>query len=181
MRLPKTLAAMTAAVALTTLTGCGGEGDSGPLAAFGLPKADTMAAVEQLINKNGPACRELEPGIGRKAEERLKDPSAFAVKETATCKAGREEYTTLVLLSDMKKFQEANKKALEADPDFDTSYFVGQNFAVDAGNDDAARKMKSAGLALMVCDPKFKAEIPSGYKISEELVKGCFVTDYLPS
>ncbi|WP_405448478.1 hypothetical protein [Streptomyces erythrochromogenes] len=181
MRLTKTLTAVTAAVALTALTGCGGEADGGPLAAFGLPKADDMAALEKLLNKNGPTCRELEPRTASDLEERLKDLSAFAVKETATCKAGRDEFTSLMLLSDMKKFQEANKKALEADPDFDTSYFVGQNFAVAAGNDDAARRMKAAGLALMVCDPKFKAEIPSGYKISEELVKGCFVTDYLPS
>lgn len=81
----------------------------------------------------------------------------------------------------MKKFQEANQKALAGDPDFDTGYFVGQNFAVLPGSDDGAKDMRQAGLFLMSCKAKFKAEIPSGYKVNEELVKGCFVTDYTPS
>ncbi|MFD9378926.1 hypothetical protein ACFWBH_25905 [Streptomyces sp. NPDC059999] len=180
MRLTKTFTAVTVAVALTALTGCGGQGEGGPLSALGLPKADSIAGIERLIN-NGGTCRELEAGrMGKDADKRLKEP-AFAVKETATCKDEQGEYATLLLLSDMKKFQEANQKALQGDADFDSSYFVGQDFAVIPGSDDGAKGLKQAGLFLMACKAKFKAEIPSGYKVNEELVKGCFVTDYLPS
>ncbi|MFF4578269.1 hypothetical protein ACFY15_07715 [Streptomyces sp. NPDC001373] len=171
---------MTAAVALTALTGCGGEADGGPLAALGLPKADDIAGIEKVINKGG-TCRELEAGgIGPDAAKSLKEPS-FGVKETATCKDEKGKFATLLLLSDMKTFQEANKKALESDPGFDTGYLVGQNFAVVPGSDDGAKGIKAAGLFMMSCNPKHKDRIPSGYKVNEELVKGCFVTDYLPS
>lgn len=180
MRLTKTLTAVTAAVALTALAGCGD--DSGPLAALGLPKADNMAAIEKLINAHT-TCRELESGeqhLDEDLAKKVKD-KAFAIKESATCKDEHGKKIYLLLLSDMKKFQEANKKALEADPDADTSYLIGQNFVAIGTADATNHQLKSAGLSMMSCEPDRKAQIPSGYKTSEPLVKGCFVTDYFPS
>ncbi|MFD8145097.1 hypothetical protein [Streptomyces sp. NPDC059708] len=180
MRLTRTLTAVTAAVALTALTGCGGEADGGPLAALGLPKADDIGGIEKVINKGG-TCRELKvDDIAPDVDQRVKDPS-FAVKQTASCKDERGKRATLLLLSDMKKFQEANKKTLEADPAFNTVYLVGQNFAVVPGGDDGAGGLRKAGLFTMSCDPKHRSSVPGSSRISEELVKGCFVTDYSPA
>ncbi|THA83181.1 hypothetical protein [Streptomyces sp. A0592] len=182
MRLSKTLTAMTAAVALTTLTGCGGEGDSGPLATLGLPRADNMAAVEKLINGHV-MCRELEGGtkhLNEATTKKVNDP-AFAIKESARCKDADGKRIYLLLVSDMKKFQEANKKAQETDEDFDSSYLIGQNIAIVPERDDTVRGLMQAKFALMSCDPKHKEDIPSGYKKDEPLVKGCIVTDYIPS
>ncbi|WP_143568842.1 MULTISPECIES: hypothetical protein [Streptomyces] len=181
MRLSRTLTAMTAAVALTALTGCGGEGNSGPLAALGLPKADNMAAVEKLINANG-TCRELEGGPKHldKDTAKMVDDPAFAIKESARCKDRNGKSIYLLLLSDMKKFQEANKKAQETDEDFDSSYLIGQNIALVSKGDDTVRGLMAAKFALMSCNPQHTKDIPSGYKKDEPLVKGCVVTDYIP-
>ncbi|MCX4527026.1 MULTISPECIES: hypothetical protein [unclassified Streptomyces] len=179
MRLTKTLTAVTAAVALTALTGCGDGG--GPLAALGLPRADNMAGVEKIINAQG-VCRELEGGTQDFDEDLAKvakDP-AFGVKESATCEDDRGKEMHLMLLSDMKKFQEANKKAQGADEDFDSSYLIGQNIAILPESDNAARGLVGAKFAVMTCNPKHKEKIPSGYKKDEPLVKGCLVTDYIP-
>ncbi|MER6217326.1 hypothetical protein ABT213_25160 [Streptomyces sp. NPDC001674] len=167
---------MTAAVALGALTGCGS--DSGPLSS--LPKADDMAALEKLVNAHS-TCRELQAGaqhLGEKDAQKVKDP-AFAVKEAATCKGADGDKVKLFLVADMKKFQEANKKAQDSDEGFDSAYVIGQNFAVVPGSDNA-KDFKSSGFAMMSCNPAHKARIPSGYKVDEPLVKGCIVTDYFP-
>ncbi|GAA0323605.1 hypothetical protein GCM10010302_73470 [Streptomyces polychromogenes] len=176
MRLTKTLAVVTTVAALTALTGCGSDGD----ALSGLPKADDMATLEKLINAHS-TCRELQAGTARLGDagtKMVKDP-AFAVKEAATCKAADGDKVRLFLVSDMKKFQEANKKAQDADASFDSAYMIGQNFAVVPGSNDA-KELKPAGFAMMTCNPANKAKIPSGYKVDEPLVKGCIVTDYFP-
>ncbi|MDT9688401.1 hypothetical protein Q5762_08530 [Streptomyces sp. P9(2023)] len=178
MRLTKTLA--TGAVALTalvTLTGCGSDD---PMEDSGLPKADSMAALQQLINERGAQCNELEP-TGDEAKymlEEAKDP-AWGIKERAVCQDAQGDDMVLLLISDMTKLQEANVKAVAKDDGKDL--IVGQNFAVVPVGDDTGRALMQSGLLALTCDPKNREDIPSGFTVTESQVKGCFTTNYIPS
>ncbi|MFE9257595.1 hypothetical protein [Streptomyces sp. NPDC006879] len=185
MRMTKALTLTTTLLAAAALTGCGGDAASGPMAGLGLPKADDMAGVAKLLNAHT-VCRELESGsaVGKFSEaakefnEEVEDP-AYGIEERGICKDDEGRPVTLLLLPDMEKFQTAVKNA-EGSGDSKT-YLVGQNFAVIPVNDRTTSALKAAGLFTMSCNPDHKSQVPSGFKVEEPLVKGCFVTDFFPS
>lgn len=171
MRLSKSLA--TGAVtlsALAALTGCGGSDEQ--TEDSGLPKADTMAAVQQFINESGAQCNELE-ATGDEAnymEEEAKDP-AWGIKERAVCRDGEGRDVTLLLIGDMAKFQGSLAKG-------GATFSIGQNFAVAAASDSAGQSLVQNGLLVLSCDQGDREDVPSGYEIHEGLVKPCFTTNY---
>lgn len=184
-RLTSTLTTGAAALtALVTLTGCG---SSGPTDDLGLPAADDIASVEKFINTYS-HCEELkvlgakddDPGAGKYFAKVANDP-AFAVKERAACEDAESDTITILTISDMTKFMTANsameqKKAGESD-----EFLVGENFAVVPVDDDTVRALMTGGkLLYFTCQPKHQAEIPSGYT-RQEPVKGCVLTNYVPS
>ncbi|WP_411084027.1 hypothetical protein [Streptomyces sp. cmx-18-6] len=192
MRLPKHLATAAALIAVTTLSGCGGD-SSGPMDDLGLPAADDMASVASIVNEHA-VCKKLSKGTQGPSEpsnsvsdqwdpaylsEETANPD-WAIKERALCKDDNGRQITLLTISDMTKFQTATSKA-QANGD-EKDFLVGQNFAVVPTADDTVRPlMTGGGLFITSCDPDNKSDIPSGYKIHDGLAKGCFMTDYIPS
>ncbi|MGW6565423.1 hypothetical protein [Streptomyces sp. NPDC054975] len=177
MRLSKTLAAGAVALtALVTLTGCGGESGGGESGADGslskLPKAATIADVQQAVVERGVACdklRQSREGMSY-MEDEAKDP-AWGIKERAVCKDGGGDAVTLLLIGDMAKFQESLAKG-------GRSFSIGQNFAVAAESDSSGQSLVQNGLVVLSCDAKDREKVPSGFEIHEGLVKGCFTTNY---
>ncbi|MCH0540231.1 hypothetical protein I3F58_11745 [Streptomyces sp. MUM 203J] len=183
MRLPKTLASGAAVLAaLTTLTGCGGSdgggGDDGPLA--GLPEGKDMASVQAFLNEHV-GCIDL------KMKEASDSDPEWAVKERAICRDSGGSQVTVQVISDMRKFQEthARKLAEERTKDLPSSaprtsadIMIGNGFSVSPVSDASVQALINAGIRMQVCDPKVREEIPSGFKVDEGLVDGCFMTDY---
>lgn len=199
MRLAKTLtAAATAVLALTALTGCGGDADTGgddlgggagisgisggapkeggaPKDGPDLPSAGDMASIAKFVNQHA-QCNNLQPfddeGSGL-FEKEAKDP-AFAIKERAVCHDGTHNVITLLAISDMAKFQAANRdgKKYEA--------VVGKDFAVVPEGDSTVTALMAAKMLLLTCDAN-DYQIPSGYKQLKGLAEGCVMTDYVRS
>ncbi|MFE9564093.1 hypothetical protein ACFYM0_23630 [Streptomyces sp. NPDC006487] len=196
MRLSRTLAATaTAVLVLAALTGCGGDaGESGedlgggagisggapkddgaPKDGADLPSAGDMASIEKFINQHA-QCNNLQPfdedGSGL-FEEEAKDP-AFAIKERAVCHDGSHNVITLLVISDMAKFQAANRDGEKFE------VIVGKNFAVVPEGDNTVTALVAAKMLLLTCDPN-DYQIPSGYKQLKGLAEGCVMTDYVRS
>ncbi|MFF0432609.1 hypothetical protein ACFYU9_10355 [Streptomyces sp. NPDC004327] len=172
MRLKRTGAVLgTALTALVTLTGCSSWGEDA-----GLPAAGDMAAIEKLVGAHT-MCSDLRTGSGDSGAMGLeaKDP-AWAVKERGVCGNDAGDTLTLLSLSDMEKFQQANKKAASAG--HDTRFLLGQDFAVATTDPAAAKALVKADLLLFTCEKGFK--VPDGYRKEKLLVDGCALTDYLP-
>ncbi|MFB7836228.1 hypothetical protein [Streptomyces sp. NPDC056056] len=181
MRLSRTLSATVAAAALTALTACGSNDDTG---GQGLPKAKDVAAMERFVSQYT-VCKELraenpsEQG-NRSDFEDLPKGTGAGVKERAYCEADRGQPIALVAVSDMKKFVQALKANEQAGKD-STGALVGADFAVIPTDDTTTRALKAAGLLVASCDPTFNARIPSGYTKREGLVDGCVMTDFIPA
>lgn len=183
MRLPQTLSATVAiAAALTALTACGTSEETA--GGQGLPKAKDVAAMERFVSRYT-VCKELraeKPSAqkNRSDFEDLPMGAAAGVKERAYCEAERGEPIALVAVSDMKKFVQALKANEQAGKN-STGALVGQDFAVIPTDDDTTRALKTAGLLIASCDPKFNDRIPSGYTKRQGLVDGCVMTDFIPA
>ncbi|MFJ3841394.1 hypothetical protein ACIPY6_38615 [Streptomyces sp. NPDC090054] len=189
MRLSRTLIAGAALVAVASLTGCGGDGGGdvfgGPLDGKSLPKAKDIASMERFVNRYT-VCKELETDatLGKHSEaarefEGLPKGAQAGVKERAFCEADRGQPIALVAVSDMKKFLVASKASEDAGND--ASALVGADFAVVPTDSDTSQALKSSGLLVASCNANFNSKIPSGYTKSENIVKGCVLTDYIPS
>ncbi|MER7518122.1 hypothetical protein [Streptomyces sp. NPDC126499] len=174
MRLQRTAAVLGAALtALVAVTGCGSTWGED----VGLPSAPDMAAIEKLVAAHT-MCSDLRPGTsgsGALAAE-AKDP-AWAVKERAVCGDDARDTLTLLSLSDMEKFQEANKAA--AAKGQGGRFLIGQDFALVAADEATAKALLKSEVLLFTCEKGFK--VPDGYRNEKLLVDGCALTDYLPA
>lgn len=173
MRLKRTAAVLGAAlVSLVALTGCGSSWGEDA----GLPAAGDMAAIEKLVGAHT-MCSDLRTGTGDSGVMGLeaKDPQ-WAVKERGVCGNDASDTLTLLSVSDMEKFQRANKQAAAAG--HDTRFLLGQDFAVVAGDPAAAKALMDSDVLLFTCAKDFK--VPDGYRDEKLLVDGCALTDYLP-
>ncbi|MFI8966666.1 hypothetical protein ACIGO8_31675 [Streptomyces sp. NPDC053493] len=174
MRLKRTAAVLGAALTtLVALTGCGGSswGEDA-----GLPAAGDMAAIEKLVGRHT-MCSDLRTGTGDNGvlSAESQDP-AWAIEQRGVCGNDARDTLTLLSVSDMEKFQQANKKAAAAG--HDTRFLVGQDFAVVATDPAAAKALMATDVLLFTCAKDFK--VPDGYRSEKLLVDGCALTDYLP-
>ncbi|MFM9691985.1 hypothetical protein [Streptomyces europaeiscabiei] len=167
MRLNRALIGGAALLALATLTGCG---EDDPMSEAGLPSASDMASLTKLIDEHG-GCRNLEanPADWDYMSEETEDP-AWGIKERAYCVDAEGDDVTLLLIDDMKKFQEQSAKD-------GAEFQVGKNFAVAAVNENTGHALAEGKLLFMSCDPDFTT--PSGYKKLPALVDKCVLSDYL--
>ncbi|RPF41325.1 hypothetical protein EDD96_5122 [Streptomyces sp. Ag109_G2-6] len=176
MRLTKTRTAVTAAVALVALTGCGSDAKDDGL---GLPSAGDIAAVEKFVNQHG-QCTNLRKTSAEGTEGILTDEAKepeWSIKERAVCDDGAHQVITLLSISDMAKFQAANLKAAQSGKNYEA--LVGKDFAVVPAGDETVKKLMDAKLLLLTCGGKY--EIPGGYKKHAGLAEGCVLTDYVRS
>ncbi|MGE7390860.1 hypothetical protein ACQKM2_35835 [Streptomyces sp. NPDC004126] len=184
MRMPRTLTASAALIALASLTGCGSEEAETGSGGKTLPKAKDVAAMERFVNQYT-ECSDLETNApeerhGGTAFENVPKGAGAGVKEQVYCDA-EKGHMALVSISDMKKFQQALKANAEAGKEGDAIALVGADFAVIPNEGGGLRQLKSSGLLVASCDPTFNSKIPSGYMKRDAKVKGCILTDYLPA
>ncbi|MFF5972524.1 hypothetical protein ACFY7C_13500 [Streptomyces sp. NPDC012769] len=173
MRLQRTAAVLGAALtALVAVTGCGSTWGED----LGLPSAPDMAAIEKLVAAHT-MCSDLRSGTndGGAMGLEAKDP-AWAVKQRAMCGDDARDTVTLLSLSDMEKFQRANKDAAARGQG--RRFLIGQDFALVAGDDATAKALLKSEVMLFTCEKGFK--VPDGYRNEKPLVDGCALTDYLP-
>ncbi|MFI7295440.1 hypothetical protein [Streptomyces sp. NPDC050121] len=159
-------------------TGSGKDGSS-QAASPGLPEASDMASIAYFLNKYTP-CLDLKPGAQYDEadeydrhpawgdEDMAKEPK-WGIKERAACVDNYSHANTLLLLSDMKKFQTAFKEAEYK------NILVGKDFAVDPSDAQSAQALKASGLVTLSCDSD---GIPSGFKQEPAQVDGCVLTNY---
>ncbi|MEU9112328.1 hypothetical protein AB0D04_11145 [Streptomyces sp. NPDC048483] len=86
--------------------------------------------------------------------------------------AGGSSDADFYTVEDMEAFQ----TAVKADEDAQDDLMIGDDFAVDPGDDDQRRKLLQAGLRFLNCTPGFQA--PVGRTADDGEVDGCFTTDY---
>ncbi|WP_370412086.1 hypothetical protein [Streptomyces fradiae] len=173
MRLKRTAAVLGAALAsLVAVTGCAGDswGEDA-----GLPAAGDLAAIEKLVAAHT-MCSDLRRTADGPLSEQAADP-AWAVRERAVCGNDSKDTVTLLSVSDMEKFQEANKAAAASGKG--VQVLLGQNFALAAADEATARALLKSDVLLFTCDKDFK--VPDGYRNEKLLVDGCALTDYLPA
>lgn len=173
MRLKRTAAVLGAALAsLVAVTGCAGDswGEDA-----GLPAAGDLAAIEKLVSAHT-MCSDLRRSSDGPLSEQAADP-AWAVKERAVCGNDSKDTVTLLSVSDMEKFQRANKAAAATGKG--VQVLLGQNFALAAADEPTARALLKSDVLLFTCDKGFK--VPDGYRNEKLLVDGCALTDYLPA
>ncbi|MET9434616.1 hypothetical protein [Streptomyces sp. NPDC006551] len=172
MRLKRIAVLGAALTALVTVSGCSSSWGEDA----GLPKAGDLAGIERIVSKHT-MCSDLRAASGDGSmNEEAKNPS-WGIGQRAVCGDDRDDTLTLLTVTDMEKFQEANRKA--AAQGGGGRFFVGQDFAIVPGNDRVAEKLKASGTLLFTCEKDFK--IPQGYRQEELLVDGCALTDYLPA
>ncbi|MEV7276584.1 hypothetical protein [Streptomyces sp. NPDC093111] len=171
MRLKRTAAVLgTALIALVTLTGCSSAWGEDA----GLPAADDMAAMEKLVAAHT-MCSDLRTNGGGAMREQAADP-AWAISARGVCGDDDRDTVTLLSVSDMEKFQRANKAA--AAQGKGVRVLVGQNFALFPGDERTAKALLDSEVLLFTCEKGFK--VPDGYRNEKLLVDGCALTDYLP-
>ncbi|MEV7173135.1 hypothetical protein AB0O18_25970 [Streptomyces sp. NPDC093224] len=170
MRLTRTLTAAAALVALTALTGCGGD----PADDLGLPAAGDIASIQKLINQHA-LCDNLRPDDEGKSRWKTfaQDP-AWGIKERALCDDGSSNRITLLSISDMAKFQAANRKASEGGKNHEV--LLGKDFALVPEGSETNQALLKAKLLVLVCSGAY--EIPSGFQQHKGLADGCILTDY---
>ncbi|MEU9310154.1 hypothetical protein [Streptomyces sp. NPDC048256] len=181
-----------------SLTACGGDDDKGsgnsdgkagtstggsssPTAAStDLPEASDMASLAYFLNEHA-SCLDLKTGAEYDdsnytdtdpawGDENMTQDPAWGIKERAVCMDKYNDANTLLLLSDMKKFQTSIKERNYS------SILIGKDFAVDPGDAQTIRELKTSGLKTLHCYAEHP--IPSGYKQEPALVAGCVLTDY---
>ncbi|MER5371748.1 hypothetical protein [Streptomyces sp. NPDC002553] len=187
MRIKRAITVGALLLMSASLTACGGdEGNSdgdGKAGSPGLPDAADMASIEQFMNKytsctgltpgdeyDDSALRDKDPAWGEDLDNDLPD---WGIKERAVCRDAYHDSNTLVLVSDMKKFQ-AKLKAGNY-----SGLLAGKDFLVEPGDDQTVKELKASGLKYLSCDPGL--HLPSGYKQEPALVEGCVLTDYFPA
>ncbi|MGW1779284.1 hypothetical protein ACWCQQ_09085 [Streptomyces sp. NPDC002143] len=156
-----------------------GTSSSEPTSA-GLPEASDMASIAYYLNQYG-SCLDLttgaeyddssladsDPAWGD--ESMTRDP-AWGVKERAVCRDDYDDSSTLLVVSDMKKFQTSMLA------EGYKSILIGKDFAVEPGGSETVQDLKASGLVVLSCDPE--RQIPSGYKQDPAQVDGCVLTNY---
>ncbi|MFF4328249.1 hypothetical protein ACFYZT_17230 [Streptomyces sp. NPDC001591] len=185
MRLSRTLTAGAAVVALASLTGCGGGGEAeAGSGGKSLPKAKDVAAMERFVSQYT-TCRDVRttPPVKEHADSALEfdyvpKGSGAGVKEQAYCKSENGPIA-LVVVSDMKKFQQAMKANEAAGTEKGASALVGEDFAVVPTSGATTQALKTSGLLIATCHASFISEIPSGYTKRDGGVEGCVMTDYM--
>ncbi|MFE0579108.1 hypothetical protein [Streptomyces sp. NPDC058874] len=170
MRQTRTLAAAAALVALTALAGCGGD----PADELGLPAAGDIASIQKLINQHA-VCDNLRPDDeGKDRWEAFAQDPAWAIKERALCDDASNRRITLLSISDMSKFQAANRKASEGGKNHDV--LLGKDFALVPEGNRTTEALLKAKLLVLTCSGAY--EIPSGFKQHKGMADGCLLTDY---
>ncbi|WP_037676811.1 hypothetical protein [Streptomyces griseus] len=162
-------------------TGTGTDkGGSSQAASPGLPEASDMASIAYFLNEYA-SCLDLttgaeyddssladrDPAWGD--ESMPKDPS-WGIKERAACRDKYHDTNTLLVVSDMKKFQTSMKEKNYR------QILIGKDFAVDPGDAQTIQELKASGLVTLYCDSEHA--IPSGFKQEPAQVDGCVLTDY---
>ncbi|MFF1445501.1 hypothetical protein [Streptomyces sp. NPDC058295] len=157
-----------------------GKGDSSQAAGTKLPEASDMASVAYYLNQYG-SCLDLTPGAEYDdssladhdpawGDEKMTGEPAWGIKERAVCRDNYDDSSTLLLLSDMKKFQTSMHAENYG------SILIGKDFAVAPGGAETIEDLKASGLVALSCDPE--RQIPSGYKQEPAQVDGCVLTNY---
>ncbi|MEU8518617.1 hypothetical protein [Streptomyces sp. NBC_01216] len=170
MRLKRTAVLGAALTALVTVSGCGSAWGEDA----GLPKAGDMAALERLVGQHT-MCSDLRTGVDGALSRESADP-AWGIEARAVCGNDSRDTLTLLSVSDMEKFQKANKKA--AAEGAGGRFLLGQDFALAADDTAVAEELKRSGVLLFTCEKDFV--VPDGYRREKLLVDGCALTDYLP-
>ncbi|MCQ9134925.1 MULTISPECIES: hypothetical protein [Streptomyces] len=156
-----------------------GAGGSAPKGG-GLPEASDMASIAYFLNQHG-SCLDLKTGEEYDdssladhdpawGDENMTREPAWGIKERAVCRDDYDDSSTLLVLSDMKKFQ----ASMHADNY--GSILIGKDFAVAPGGAETTEDLKASGLVALSCDPT--RHIPSGYKQEPAQVDGCVLTNY---
>ncbi|MFD7939221.1 hypothetical protein ACFV4T_32670 [Streptomyces sp. NPDC059755] len=157
-----------------------GKGGSGESASTELPEASDMASIAYYLNEHA-SCLDLKTGVEYDdsnytdtdpawGDENMTQDPAWGIKERAVCMDKYNDANTLLLLSDMKKFQTSIKERNYG------SILIGKDFAVDPGDAQTVQELKTSGLKTLHCYAEHP--IPSGYKQEPALVAGCVLTDY---
>ncbi|MEW2044962.1 hypothetical protein [Streptomyces sp. NPDC005476] len=161
-----------------------GKGGSGEAAGTELPEASDMASVAYFLNEHA-SCLDLKTGAEYDdsnymdtdpswGEEQMTQDPAWGVKERAVCMDKYDDANTLLLVSDMKKFQATFKNKNYR------NILIGKDFVVDPGDAQTQQELKTSGLVTLYCaDPEHP--IPSGFKQEPSQVEGCVLTDYYAS
>ncbi|KQX80615.1 hypothetical protein [Streptomyces sp. Root1310] len=161
-------------------TGSGKGGGGSETASTELPEASDMATLAYFLNEHA-SCLDLKAGAEYDdsnyadtdpawGEESMTQDPAWGIKERAVCMDKYNDANTLLLLSDMKKFQTSIKERNYS------SILIGKDFAVDPGDAQTIQELKTSGLKTLHCSAEHP--IPSGYKQEPALVAGCVLTDY---
>ncbi|MET8164060.1 hypothetical protein ABZT34_07320 [Streptomyces sp. NPDC005329] len=164
----------------TGATAGSGKGDSTEAAGTELPEASDMASVAYYLNQYG-SCLDLTPGAEYDdsnytdtdpawGEEQMTQDPNWGIKERAVCRDNYDDSSTLLLLSDMKKFQTSMHAKNYG------SILIGKDFAVAPGGAETIEDLKASSLVALSCDPE--RQIPSGYKQEPAQVDGCVLTNY---
>ncbi|MFE7933817.1 hypothetical protein ACFU6S_34895 [Streptomyces sp. NPDC057456] len=164
----------------TGATAGSGKGDSSEAASTELPEASDMASVAYYLNQYG-SCLDLTPGAEYDdssladhdpawGDDNMTRDPAWGIKERAVCRDDYDDSSTLLLLSDMKKFQTSMHAKNYG------SILIGKDFAVAPGGAETIEDLKASGLVTLSCDPE--RQIPSGYKQEPAQVDGCVLTNY---
>ncbi|MEU9266217.1 hypothetical protein AB0E04_12300 [Streptomyces sp. NPDC048251] len=157
-----------------------GKGDSGESASTELPEASDMASIAYYLNQYG-SCLDLTPGAEYDdssladhdpawGDDNMTRDPAWGIKERAVCRDNYDDSSTLLVLSDMKKFQTSMHAGNYS------SILIGKDFAVEPGGTETIEDLKASGLVALSCDPE--RQIPSGYKQEPAQVDGCVLTNY---
>ncbi|PPS82132.1 hypothetical protein [Streptomyces sp. MH60] len=194
MRMRSVVTAGAAVLALTAVSGCGGDEGGGEGTAAGgggygqsagsggrlmdtetegRPSAATMADIEAFVSART-TCTDLH--MKDKDYDDEDDPEAestgtlWGIRERAVCWDAKRNGITLMSVDDMKSFQTQARKRGPA------GYLVGEDFVVTGGPTTRA-DLRGSGLLALVCDPETR--IPSGYTKEKGLVDGCTLTDFI--
>ncbi|MFG3033298.1 hypothetical protein ACGFZJ_32900 [Streptomyces sp. NPDC048253] len=157
-----------------------GKGGSGESASTELPEASDMASIAYYLNQYG-SCLDLTPGAEYDdssladhdpawGDDNMTRDPAWGIKERAVCRDNYDDSSTLLVLSDMKKFQTSMHAKNYG------SILIGKDFAVEPGGTETIEDLKASGLVALSCDPE--RQIPSGYKQEPAQVDGCVLTNY---
>ncbi|MFD9436487.1 hypothetical protein [Streptomyces sp. NPDC060002] len=161
-------------------TGTGKADNSSAPTSTGLPAASDMASVAYYLNQYG-SCLDLTPGEEYDdssladrdpawGDDNMTRDPAWGIKERAVCRDNYDDSSTLLLLSDMKKFQTSMHAKNYG------SILIGKDFAVEPGGTETIEDLKASGLVALSCDPE--RQIPSGYTQEPAQVDGCVLTNY---
>ncbi|MBK3636000.1 hypothetical protein JHN52_24350 [Streptomyces sp. MBT97] len=200
MRLRRAITVGALLLMSASMTACGGDDDKGSgnsdgdgrtgasassgkgggAAGTKLPEASDMASIAYYLNQYG-SCLDLKQGAEYDdssladhdpawGDENMTRDAAWGIKERAVCRDDYDDSSTLLLLSDMKKFQTSMHAKNYG------SILIGKDFAVQPGGTETIQDLKASGLVVLSCDPERK--IPSGYKQEPAQVDGCVLTNY---